>query len=160
LPGDCQLARPCHACFARRLFPTKAQEPPSGRCGGMGLSTMASALLHARTATACGSTAGRAMTSPRCFPLIVETLARLSSRSCITSWSGGSNCIDLVQPAFFFQCAFKQSCRGFDILGRSRFRSRHEHVLHLLTHWPNSEGLGEVLVDHVNRVTQRSDNFG
>jgi hypothetical protein len=72
----------------------------------------------------------------------------------------GSNCIDLVQPAFFFQCVFKQSCRGFDILGRSGFRSRHEHVLHLLPHWPNSEGLGEVLVDHVNRVTQRPDNFG
>jgi hypothetical protein len=43
--------------------------------------------------------------------------------------------------------------------GRSGFRSRHEHVLHLLPHWPNSEGLGEVLVDHVNRVTQRPDNF-
>jgi hypothetical protein len=62
-----------------------------------------------------------------------------------TSWSVGSNCIDLVQPAFFFQCAFKKSCRGFDVLGRSGFRSRHEHVLHLLPHCPNSEGLGEVL---------------
>jgi hypothetical protein len=31
--------------------------------------------------------------------------------------------------------------------------------LHLLLHWRNSEGLGEVLVDHVNRVTQRPDNF-
>jgi hypothetical protein len=68
--------------------------------------------------------------------------------------------IYLVQPAFFFQCAFKQSGRGFDILGRSGFRSRHERVLYLLPHWPNSEGLGEMLVDHVNRVTQRPNNFG
>ena len=44
---------------------------------------MASASLPARMVSGCGYTAGPGNDSTRRFPLIVETLARLRSRSCI-----------------------------------------------------------------------------
>ena len=44
---------------------------------------MASASLPARMVSGCGYTAGPGNDSARRFPLIVETLARLRSRSCI-----------------------------------------------------------------------------
>jgi ATP dependent DNA ligase domain len=73
---------PCRRASLRRAFPRKPPRLP-GRTGCTKSSMTASGSLPARIASVCGSTAVRGMTSPSVFPLIVDGLAALRTRSCI-----------------------------------------------------------------------------
>ena len=77
------LQRTLPAGFIAPCLPTKTDKLPSGSQWLHEIKHDGFRIIAPRMARRCGSTAVVAMTSPHRFPLIVETLARLRSRSCI-----------------------------------------------------------------------------